>query len=779
MILTGGHAGEAGKRAHSRCSSRGRTPYRQLIEEVSSYVWEMDQEGVLQDVRLDSRNVLGYPAREMIGKRLDQFASDGAREALLGRLSLRLKERAPFGLDEVALLAKNGQEVWLEVGGIPRFDNQRKFSGFWGVARDITSRKLAERALVYHERLLSAIAACAAELVAASAVDATIPLVLDVFGRALNAQRVVMFDQLASPASEAGAETTQIWQAPDAPIAFDARAYAGICAALDRRPWARALASGTVVHLSSDNAEGSDEQLLQMLGARSVLLIPVRIGGEWRKSMEIHDCNGPRMWSAQEVDAVRTFAEIAAGSLARREQDLGRRRAELELSRRIQHDHLTGLPNRSFFIQAVSDALRRARRGDGSFALHYLDLDHFKDVNDTLGHPIGDALLQVVAQRLQALLRHTDILARFGGDEFAVLEVDVDESHHAAVLAEKLIASLAEPFSIDGHNIHIAASVGVTVYQSGPADPETLLSHAELALYRAKAEGRQIFRIFTNDMDTETRSRVGMADALRKAINGYQFFMLYQPQVSLDGYRLVGVEALIRWRHPDRGVIEPMDFIHAAEQNGLILPIGRWLMDDVCRQARRWLDAGIAPPAIGVNISALQFKRRDELERNLLALLDDLQLPRGLIQLELTETMLMEASQGQSDVLIRLHDDGFRISLDDFGTGFSSLDYLRRYPVDQLKIAQVFVGGITRNRGDVAIVRAAIGLARELGLNVIAEGVETAEQAELLRSWGCENIQGHYFAKPMTAEQLEPILRKGFLPPTPTSAKADRAETPA
>jgi EAL domain-containing protein (putative c-di-GMP-specific phosphodiesterase class I) len=201
-------------------------------------------------------------------------------------------------------------------------------------------------------------------------------------------------------------------------------------------------------------------------------------------------------------------------------------------------------------------------------------------------------------------------------------------------------------------------------------------------------------------------------------------------------------------------------------------------MTYVAKLADGWTPAS-PPPAIGVNISALQFKRRDELERNLLALLDDLQLPRGLIQLELTETMLMEASQGQSDVLIRLHDDGFRISLDDFGTGFSSLDYLRRYPVDQLKIAQVFVGGITRNRGDVAIVRAAIGLARELGLNVIAEGVETAEQAELLRSWGCENIQGHYFAKPMTAEQLEPILRKGFLPPTPTSAKADRAETPA
>ncbi len=438
-----------------------------------------------------------------------------------------------------------------------------------------------------------------------------------------------------------------------------------------------------------------------------------------------------------------------------------RKKAEAESSHRARHDALTGLLNRPVFLKEVQQAIARTERGDKEFAVLFLDLDHFKDVNDTLGHPVGDALLRAVAERLQLNVRASDLVARFGGDEFAVLATVIDEPTDAATLSEKLVRAIGSPFSVQGNDIRSGVSIGVAVYERGCLDAETLLSHADVALYRAKADGRSFYRFFTDAMDAEVRSRVTLSTELREAINANQLFLEYQPQVDVETGRVTGVEALVRWQHPSRGVLSPGEFIPAAEETGLIVALDRWVGREACRQGKAWLDAGVAPLTIAVNVSGAQFKRAQALEADVAFVLASSGLPARLLELELTETFFTEATGEASDVLVRLRQSGVKLAIDDFGTGFSSLDYLRRHPVDRVKIAQDFVGQITVDAGSAAIVRATIGLVRELGTTSIAEGVETAEQFELLKAWGCSEMQGFYFAKPLSPKDVLPLLRRG------------------
>ncbi|SDO53757.1 bifunctional diguanylate cyclase/phosphodiesterase [Afipia sp. GAS231] len=438
-----------------------------------------------------------------------------------------------------------------------------------------------------------------------------------------------------------------------------------------------------------------------------------------------------------------------------------RKKAEDQISQMAHFDHLTGLANRRAFVNALRREISRVGRGGKNFAVLYLDLDHFKDVNDTLGHPIGDLLLQSVAERLQAAIRITDTVARFGGDEFALIDTDISEPADAAVLADKVLNTIGAPFLIGGDEIRTGASIGIAVYGAESTDAEMLLSHADLALYRAKAEGRGTYRVFTEAMDSEVRARVTLSAELRKAIVSGQLFLMYQPQVDADTGRIVGLEALVRWRHPERGLISPGEFIPIAERSGMIVALGNWVMCEACRQTRKWLDAGLAPKLIAINLSGLQFKTPLELEANLAAVLEETGLPSKLIELELTESVLMEASGEHNDVLLRLRKEGFRLAIDDFGTGYSSLDYLRRFPVDRIKIAQNFIFGMMESSDSRIIVKAAVGLARELKLDIVVEGVENAEQLKLLRSWGCRTIQGYYYSKPLLANEITAILRKG------------------
>lgn len=439
-----------------------------------------------------------------------------------------------------------------------------------------------------------------------------------------------------------------------------------------------------------------------------------------------------------------------------------RKVAEQEITHLARTDPLTGLPNRRVFVEALQQAIDRMSRGDKGFAVHYLDLDHFKDVNDTLGHMLGDELLKAVADRLRSTIRDTDVVARFGGDEFSVLQTDIETPADAAALAAKLIEAIARPFLLGGNTVQSGTSIGIAVSEAGRTDSETILSHADLALYRAKSQGRGAYRYFTEGMDQEVRARVELAGELRDAIATQQLFLEYQPQVEIETGRISGLEALVRWRHPQKGLLSPAHFVQVAENSGLIEGLGRLITDQACRQMKHWVDAGIAPETIAVNVSAVQLRSPLVLEREIMSILRETKLSPNRLEIELTETALMEKSNMQLEVLRRLRAVGIKLAIDDFGTGFSSLDYLRQLRVDRIKIAQVFMTDIAAKENDAIIVRATVALAHALRMRVIAEGVETREQVGLLRKWNCEHAQGFYYSRPLPADAVTELLRRSI-----------------
>jgi diguanylate cyclase (GGDEF)-like protein/PAS domain S-box-containing protein len=458
---------------------------------------------------------------------------------------------------------------------------------------------------------------------------------------------------------------------------------------------------------------------------------------------------------------LRSSSDEVVGVLGTYMDITDRKQMEERLVQMARRDILTGLPNRAVFVEELERTIASASRDGKGFAVLYLDLDHFKDINDTLGHPIGDLLLQAVAQRLQASVRETDSVARFGGDEFALISGDIGEPADVAVLTDKVLKTLSEPYLIQGNEIRSGASIGIAVYGADSPDSEMLLSHADVALYRAKAEGRGTFRYFTDAMDAEVRTRVRITAELREAITSGQLFLVYQPQVDVETGQIIGVEALVRWRHPSRGIVMPGEFIPIAEKTGLIVPLGEWVLYEACRQMKGWLDAGIAPPLVAVNVSGLQFKTPRELEITVGAALAETALPPGLLEIELTETIFMAVSREHNEALQRLRKIGLRLAIDDFGTGYSSLDYLGGIPVNRIKIAQSFMPNLTSTSRSGAIVKAAIAMAHELGLDVMVEGVETEEQLELIRSWSGHKVQGFYFSKPLSAAEIVALLRVG------------------
>lgn len=449
-----------------------------------------------------------------------------------------------------------------------------------------------------------------------------------------------------------------------------------------------------------------------------------------------------------------------------------RKRTAEQIGYAARHDGLTGLGNRALFLDALQHAITRSKAVGESVAVLYIDLDNFKDVNDTLGHAAGDELLRTIAKRLQANVRETDTVARFGGDEFALIEFGLRGPANAAVLASKLLKTIGEPLSIQGHEIRPGASVGIAVYGLDSPDAETLLTHADVALYRAKSEGRGTYRFFTEAMDVAIQTRVALGADLRDALGTPQIFLMYQPQVDIGTGRVVGVEALARWRHPKKsGLIPPARFIPLAEQSGLIVALGHWVLREACRQMKEWLDAGVAPVQISVNVSGLQFKTPLELEGDIASVLADTGLPARHLELELTESVLMDASDKQQEVLLRLRKAGLRIAIDDFGNGYSSLNYLARFAVDRIKIAQNFVSRLADAPRNAVIVRTSIGLAHELNLDVVIEGVETAEQLERVRSWGGRIVQGYYFSRPLLPTRILALLGQSRI--HPASAEQD------
>jgi len=438
-----------------------------------------------------------------------------------------------------------------------------------------------------------------------------------------------------------------------------------------------------------------------------------------------------------------------------------RRRAERKKALLARTDGLTGLANRQEFIDSAEENFARANRTRSHFAVLYLDLDHFKDINDTLGHPNGDALLQLVAERLRKTLRKTDIAARFSGDEFAVLQSDLTDPSDAGVLAKKILHSLTGSFLVDGNTLHVTTSVGISVFSADLDSADAMLAQADLALNRAKLEGGNQFCFHSEELTIEVQKRVTITDELRSALERGEMELYYQPQIEGPDGRIVGLESLIRWNHPQRGLVLPGEFISIAERTGIIPTLGKWVFHAACRQIKAWRELRIPLPVVAVNVSVAQIKSPSGISADFAAALLAWGVAGTAIELELTESILMETTQEHAAELDRIRAMGSGIAIDDFGTGYSSLNYLRAYPITRLKIAQPFIDRMIEDPRDAAVVRATIALARAMGMNVIAEGVETKAQWEFLRAAGCNVAQGYYFCRPQPAERIVELLRQG------------------
>ena len=524
-----------------------------------------------------------------------------------------------------------------------------------------------------------------------------------------------------------------------------------------------------LVILASPDLEGARGWLLRRAAAGSG--DPARPAAEVIVVLDEADAGAPeileglgavRVVSARQVatPGVPYLEELVAWTLER--TSLNR---ELEHARELgvhlaHHDTLVDLPNRKFFRSRLRQQLAQARRYGRQLAVLFLDLDRFKQINDTLGHSVGDQLLKEVARRLASCIREGDVACRRGGDEFNVILSEVRRGQDAGRVARKIQKALAEPLTIDGRELFTSASIGISLYPADGQDAESLVKHADIAMYQAKAEGGGAFRFFLPHMTDRALERLALEQSLRTAIDGEQFELHYQPRVDARSQAVTGMEALVRWNHPDLGLIYPDEFIPVAEETGLIAPLGAWVTHEACRQAKRWLDEGKHLESVAVNFSARQFTRKDpvELVRSALATSG---LPADKLEIEITESAVMEDTRAALETLEELRELGVKVAIDDFGAGQSSLAYLKQFPITKLKIDRAFIRTLPSDQSDAAITEAVVVMAHRLGLTACAEGVETTRQLEFLKEQACDEIQGYIFSPPLPARAAGEMLGEG------------------
>ena len=463
--------------------------------------------------------------------------------------------------------------------------------------------------------------------------------------------------------------------------------------------------------------------------------------------VELEKQDGQSMWALTNLTMVGERIHSTVVDIS------DRKRAEEQIEFHAYHDVLTNLPNRKLFTDRLTHSLSRARRSGKPLAVMFVDLDHFKSINDTLGHEAGDELLLEMARRLRANIRDDDTVARLGGDEFTVILAELRHPEDAVSVAEKLIQAIEQPLTIAGTSIEVSASIGIALFPEDGSDAESLLRNADSAMYRAKESGRNTYHLCTDDMKRRAVERLSLETRLRRAITDGQLVLHYQPQISLTTGGAVGVEALVRWNDPERGMVHPSAFIPLAEESRLILPLGEWVLHTACAQMMSWRNAGIDLPMMSVNISLRQFQQND-IVRTVRRVLADTGLDAGSLELEITETAAMQNAETTVDVLQALRELGVSIAIDDFGTGYSSLNYLKRFPITAVKIDRAFIRDLATSEGDAAIVSAVVGIARALKLRVIAEGVETEDQLSFLRRRNCDAAQGYLFSRPVSAATL-------------------------
>ncbi len=665
--------------------------YRALFENAALGIYGADENGHVHSCNAAMLRICGYADQAALTQVLETGAGDDFYVKPGRGTALLLRLRHTQGFDSVIseIRRGDGSTAWVSQTARAVRDHAGRVLGFAGTLEDVSDRLRRQ-----DEERLRVRAAME------SASDAI--LIVDENGEKLFANPA--FLQSFSPGEDDGSCTSVLLS-----MVTDARAADGL---------ARAL----------------------------------RDGQAWEGEAEIPASEGDSKPMLIRVSAIRDGEGASFGSVVICTDLSDRRQAEARIQHMAHHDWLTGLPNRALFRERLDAALQAAFRADPdadgiSFAVLCIDLDRFKAINDTLGHAWGDALLQMVAARLQGLVRDGDTVARVGGDEFTLIQVGITEAAQAVALAERLIAELGAPFDLGGREVQIGASAGVVLAPLHGSDLDSLLSFGDVALYHAKSQGRSRSSLFSPDMNDMRRERAELESELRRAVVDQHLHLVFQPQFDLVSARLVGAEALLRWTHPVRGAIPPAEFIPIAEESGLISTLGTWVLTTACREAGAW-----APDVrIAVNVSPAQFHAGDLIE-TVSRVLDETGLAAERLELEITEGVFMRDSDVTRKTLMELKGLGVRISLDDFGTGYSSLSYLRRMPLDKIKVDRSFVSALGHDPAAHALVRSIIGLAEVLGLETNAEGVETKAQAHMLRDEGCQEVQGFYFGRPVTAQ---------------------------
>ncbi|MDO9466590.1 MAG: EAL domain-containing protein [Thiobacillus sp.] len=798
-----------------------------ILDALPDPVWLKDAEGVYLSCNQGFEWYFGASEAEIVGKTDYDFVEREQADLFRENDRKAMGAGKPSIYEEWLTFAVDGKRRRFETIKTPMLDADGKIIGVLGIARDITTRTEAERALLQSQQQTQQYLNIVGVILVALDTDGRVQLVnrkgcemlgateADIVGRdwiehflpervrdTVRANLIQMMQGNIAPVeymenailTRSGEERVVAWH--NAVMRDDEGRITGILASGEditerKRTEAQLRLAARVFEQSGEGILITDAQLniimvnqaftaitgyseAEALGKTPRLLSSgrhepafframwddIRTQGRWQGEVWNRRKDGslyPEQLSIIRVlDAqgeVIHYIGISSDITQHKE-------AQARIQRLAHFDPLTGLPNRALLNDRVNHDLSTAQRNRAQLAVLFVDLDHFKNVNDTLGHRVGDELLVAVAGRLKAVVRDVDTVSRQGGDEFILILPDTS-ADGAGHVAGKLLEVFAKPYQIEDFELTITPSIGIALYPGDGTDFEALSRSADAAMYRSKHDGRNTFRFFTAEMQARSAHNLQMENALRRVLERSQLLLHFQPQLSLPDNRLIGVEALLRWQHPELGMIAPADFIPIAEESGQILSIGEWALRTAVQQMKSWMDAGLAPMTMAVNLSAMQF-RHPQLPERVAQILDEVKLPPQYLELELTESVAMDDAPAAIAIMDQLHARGVRMSIDDFGTGYSSLSYLKRFKVHRLKIDQSFVHDIGEDPEDRAIVVAIISLAKSLGLQTIAEGVETEAQLAFLRKQGCNEVQGYYFSKPLPADAFEAFVRARY-----------------
>jgi diguanylate cyclase (GGDEF)-like protein/PAS domain S-box-containing protein len=717
------------------------------VEHTPVAVIGWDAQGRLAEWNPAAASIFGYTRAEALSLESAMLLPAEAREHgahTLGRWSGDLKSRRTT----LTNLTKDDRKIICEWHDTPLAGSDGSAIGVTSIVQDVTERVRAQEALRDSEAAIRSLY----EVTSAPHIDFHEKL------RAVIAMGCSFFRLPSGVIGRIVGQDLEIIAAQHVSQPLEDRMHRGELLPLSSMYSGDVARRGEAIAIACASSEGwTTHPTYVEFRVESFIGTPVRVGGEIYGVISFGSPE-PRAsaFTETEKDFLRLIAQWVGLAIERDN-------VEAELRHNSLHDALTGLPNQRLLLDRMQMAIAQSIRTGNPIAACFLDLDRFKVVNDTLGHRVGDGLLKAVTQRLAGSLRESDTLARLGGDEFIILLPQVENAAAAGRIAQRLLDELKQPVIVDEEEVYVTASIGVSVYPEDGFDAETLIKNADHAMYRAKELGRDGYQMYSAS-GGHKRERLTLETSLRRAIKNDELFLEYQPQIDIPSGKIVAIEALVRWNHPERGLTPPGDFIPLAEETGLIMPIGAWVMEQACRQIATWKRIGFPPLRVAVNVSARQFRQRDFVE-TVEGVVRRLSLDPALLEIEMTESVTMEAGEAELETLHRLKRIGVRLAMDDFGTGYASLSNLKRFPIDVVKIDRSFVHDCLISTDDAAIVKAVVSMGQALRMHVIAEGVETKEQLAFLQLLGCDGAQGYLIGRPMSAEDIERLLaeRMGIL----------------